>query len=275
MPDFYKGKIPIIHRDLNEGFISGDRPADLGFGCIPRDYSIDPVAMGDSPAGMKLIAESEWDARWEEDEANESSLEHLYLRGGKPAFDHLDQNGFPDCWTHSTAHAIMFDRLKQHLPVPRLNAVAVATMLNQTDGGWCGLSMKWARQNGYPVEGTGVGEWPALTRNRKYDTPELRAAMKLHLAEEDWYDLGRQEWDQKLTRAQLVTCSFNNQPAPSDFNRASHSMCQVRQVRFEPGAWAPLILNTWKGFGYFGLAVLAGWQADNAVALRFSTPGVK
>ncbi len=271
MVALYKGKIPIIERDLNEGFIRGDAPTELGFGCVPRDYDIDPPLMGDSPDAMKIVDPGDWDAKFDEDEANESSLEHLYLRNGTPAFENLDQNGFPDCWTHSTAHAIMLDRLKQHLPVLRLNAVAVATMIGQLDGGWCGLSMKWARENGYPLAGTGPGQWPSLTRDKRYDTPELRANMKLHKAEEDWYDLGRREWDQKLARNQLVTCSFNNQPFPIDYNRYSHSMCGVRMVRIEAGAWFPLILNSWKGFGYHGLAVLAGTLPDNAVALRAST----
>lgn len=276
MPAMYKGKIPIIVRDLNEGFINGDAPAGIGFGCVPRDYDIDPPVMGDSPDGMKIIDPSEWDARWEEEEANQSSLEHLYLPDGvHPAFEHLDQNGFPDCWTHSTGHAWMFDRLKQNLPVLRPNCVAVATMAGQVNGGWCGLSMKWLRENGYPIEGTGPGQWAALTRDKRYDTPELRANMKLHKAEEDWYDLGRREWDQHLAKNQLATCSFNNQPAPVDFNRFSHSMMQVRVVKVEAGVWAPLVLNQWKGFGYHGLAVLLNTWPDNAVALRRSTASSK
>ena len=80
------------------------------------------------------------------------------------------------------------------------------------EGGWCGLSMKFARENGYAVQGTGLGEWPLHSRNLKYDTPELRAAMAMHKAEEDWYDLGRREYDQKLSTRQLATCGFNNIP---------------------------------------------------------------
>ncbi len=274
MPSFYKGKIPICTRSLDEGFLRGDAPADLGFGCVPRDYAADPVAMGDSPAAMKLIPENEWDARFDEDEANESSLEHLFLRGGKPAFELLDQNGHGYCWAYSTGHAIMLDRLKQNLPIVRINPHATAAIIKggRDEGGWCGLSMKWAREHGYAVEGTGPGQWPLHSRSLRYDTPELRAEMAKHKAEEDWYDLGRQEWDQTLVRGQLATCGFNNQPAPVDYNRASHSMCQVRWVRYGRNAWGSLILNSWKGFGYHGLAVLAGWQPDNAVALRFSTP---
>jgi hypothetical protein len=278
MPDFYKSRIPIIRRSLNEGFLRGDAPTDPATGCVPRDYDVDPVAMGDSPAAMDLIPESEWDARYDEAEATESSLEHLFLRGGVPAFELLDQNGHGYCWSYSTGHAVMLDRLKQNLPLVRINPHATAAIIKggRDEGGWCGLSMKWAREHGFAVEGTAAGQWPLHSRNLKYDTPELRAAMKLHKAEEDWYDLGNREWDQELNRSQLITCGFNNTPCPVDYNRFGHSMCQVRVVRYERGAWGQLILNSWKGFGFHGLCVLAAdiWP-DNAVGLRSSTPSAR
>lgn len=273
MPELYKGKIPIIRRSLNEGFIRGASPEELSYGAIPRDFDIDPVAMGDSPAGMVLHDPSEYDALYDEQEAQESSLEHIFLRGDKPAFVNLDQNGFPDCWAHSTAHTIMFDCMKQNLPIPKLNAVAVATMMRQLNGGWCGLSMKFARENGYPLVGTGPGEWPYQSR-ANHDTPELRANMAKHKAVEDWYDLGRKEYDQKLTDQQLATCGFENWPAAVDFNDYGHSMAQIRKVRIEKGHWGGLIFNSWLGFGYFGLCVIADTTSrpNNAVALRASTP---
>ena len=276
MPELFRGKIPIIRRSLNEGFIRGDAPSELSTGAIPRDFDIDPVLMGDSPAAMKVHDPSEWDALYDEQEAEESSLEHLYLRGGKPAFEFLDQNGFPDCWAHSSAHAIMLDRMKQNLPPIRFNAVAVATLMRQLSGGWCGLSSKYGRENGWPVIGNGPGEWPYQSRNGR-DTPELRASMAQHKALEDWYDLGRKEYDQALSDKQLATCGFQNWPAPVDFNAYSHSMCQLRKVRIERNAWGGLILNSWKGFGYFGLCVIPDTTArpNNAVALRASTPSVK
>ena len=279
MPDFYKNKIPIIRGSLNAGFIRGEpAPTELATGCIPRDYDVDPVEMRDSPDAMALVPESEWDARWEEDEANESSLEHLFLRGGKPAFEFLDQNGDGYCWAYSTGHAIMLDRMKQNLPLVRVNPHATAAIIKggRDEGGWSGLSMKWARAHGYAEEGTGPGQWPLHSRNLRYDTPELRAAMASRKAEEDWYDLGRREWEQKLSRRQLVTCSFNNHPFPCDFNRYGHAMCGLRVVRYEPGAWGILLINSWVKFGYYGLAVLAAdiWP-DNSVALRSSTPSAR
>lgn len=277
MPEFYKGKIPIIRRSLNDGFVRGTPDAEPARGCVPRDFDVDPVVMRDSPSAMKLIDPSEDDARYDEQEAQESSLEHIFLRGGAAAFVNLDQNGHGYCWAYSTGHAVMLDRLKQNLPVIRINPHATAAIIKggRDEGGWCGLSMKWAREHGYAVEGTGPGEWPKWSRDvRRYDTPELRAAMAKHKAEEDWYDLGSREWDQELSDRQLATCGFENCPAPVDFNEYSHSMCQLRKVRIERGAWGGLILNSWVGFGFHGLCVIPDTTArpDNAVALRSSTP---
>ena len=269
MAELYKGKIPVITRDLNEGFLRG-LPAARTFatGAVPRDYDLDPVLMRDSPDQMRVYSPAEVQAAYDKAEAAESSLEHLYLRAvQKGEFEFLDQNGFPDCWAHSTAHAIMIDRLKQGLPFVKLNAVAVATLMGQTNGGWCGLSMKFARENGYPVVGDGPGQWPYQSRRGK-DTPELRASMALHKDLKDWYDLGRAEYDQALTGAQIATCLSDNFPVPSDYNRFGHSMLSLRQI---PNLGL-LTLNSWAGFGYHGLCVLKGMTPDNAVALRSSTP---
>lgn len=277
MPEFYKGRIPIIRNgaSLNAGFLRGFDPDHLSTGAIPRDFDVDPVLMGDSPDQMTLIDASEDDARFDEQEETKSSLEHYYLPGDgkKPAFEFLDQNGFPDCWFHSTAHGMMFGYLLAGLPVPRLNAVAGATLLRQLNGGWCGLSMKFAREHGVPVVGTGPGEWPYQSR-RGSDTPELRANMARHKAAEDWYDFGRQEYNQQLTARQIVTSGFNNWPAPSDYNPYGHSMLTLRHVRIARGDWGRLTLNSWAGFGYFGLCVLAGIWPNGATALRAVAPTV-
>src|SRR5690242_13597535 len=95
--EFYKGKIPIIRRSLNEGLIRGTPDEILSTGCVPRDFDVDPVEMRDSPDAIQLIDPSEYDARYDEAEEARSSLEHLFLPGGvdgPPAFDPLDQGRF-------------------------------------------------------------------------------------------------------------------------------------------------------------------------------------
>lgn len=269
MADLYLGKIPIIRRDLNEGFMRGEPAAPFSTGAIPRDFDVDPVRVGDSPAGMKVLADAECLAAYAEQEANESSLMHRYLgdvNNPKPAFEFLDQNGFPDCWAHSTAHALMMARLKMNLPPVRLNAVAVATLLGQTNGGWCGLSAKFAREHGYPEIGTGPGQWPYQSRKGS-QTPELTANMALHKSEEDWYNLGKREYDQVLAKQQLKTLGVTDCPVAADWMKFGHSMYFMRAVPLD-GDWHPLVLNSWKGFGYYGLAVLYKMWPDNAVGIR-------
>lgn len=271
MADLYKGKIPIVRRDLNEGFIRGTPDVAPSFGAVPRDFKVHPVEMRDSPSAMKLYSESEYDALYDAGEANEDSLEHIYLRAAETGqFEFLDQASFPDCWCHSTAHAIMLDRLKQNLPYVKLNAVAAATLMGRTDGGWCGLSMKFARENGYPVAGTGPGQWPYQSRSGQ-DTPALRTRMKLHRDLEDWYDLSKEVYDQDLAKGQIATCLFNNLPVPSDYNRFGHSMLSLRYVRIEAGSYGLLTLNSWQGFGYHGLCVLADMWPESSCALRASS----
>lgn len=274
MAEFYKSSIPIL--DSSGGY--GDAfvpPPGQAMGMTPRDYSVYPEEMFAPPSTLTVYDPSEWDALYDAQEEAQSSLEHAFLRGGGPAFTNLDQNGNGYCWAYSVGHAMMLDALLRGGEVPRLNPHATAAIIKggRDEGGWCGLSAKWARETGYAVEGTGPGQWPLHSRNLKYDTPELRAAMATHRTAKDFYDLTRKEWDQKLTTKQVATCGFNNIPVPSDFNWWGHSVCQVRWVRIEPGSWGPLILNSWKGWGRYGLAVLRGSQAvaNGAVAVLSTT----
>lgn len=277
--DYYHGNIPIIESDQPPTALS--HPANVGFGCVRRDYSVDPPTMFASPDEMQIVPPSEWDARFDEQEEMESSLEHIYLSGpgGTPAFKHLDQNGHGYCWAYSTGHAMMLDRLKQGLSTVRLNPHATACIIKRgrDEGGWCGLSAQWARDNGYAVEGFGQGQWPLHGMSLKYDTPALRTSMAHHRVTEDWVDLTTQVYNRSLTTQQLATCGFNNIPAPSDFYWWSHSVCQVRWVRIERGSWGPLILNSWPDWGYFGTAVLRGNQgiANGAIAIRATSPSVE
>lgn len=277
MVDFYHGKIPIIRRSLNEGFLNQRDAGGQAFGCIPRDYDVDPVLMSDSPDGMKLYDPSEYDAVFDEQEKQQSSLEHIYLDGDEPAFKLLGQNGHGYCWSYSTGHCIMLDRMKRNYPPIRINPHATAAIIKGglDEGGWSGLSCKFGREHGYALEGNGRGEWPLHSRDLRYDTPELRASMAMHKVDEDWYDFGRKEWDQKLSKQQIATIGLSNIPGALDFNRFGHAMCMIRFVRFERGAWGPLVLNSWTGWGYHGLGVLAEMYPDNAIAVRSTTPSAK
>lgn len=266
--DFYKLDIPILDADGPETGLS--HPADAKFGMVPRDYGEFPQDYLAPGANMDTIDPSEWDARFDEQEKNQSSLEHIYLRGGTPAFVNLDQNGDGDCWAYSTGHAKMLSDLRDFGTCPRLNPHFIASYLRRYDGGWCGASAKVLAEVGCCEEGNGPDQWPLHSHNTGLLNSSRLEAAKTNRSIEEWRDLTKQVWDQMLTTRQLATCGFSNIPAPSDFNWWGHSVCQVRWVRIERGSWGPLILNSWKNWGRHGLAVLRGNQAiaNGACAIR-------
>lgn len=278
MVDFYKGSIPIIDTE-SPRLEADERLFSSGntYGLVERDYSKFPEPMFAPPGDMVLIPQSEWDARYDEQEAQQSSLEHIYLSGtgGKPAFINLDQNGHGYCWSYSTGHSIMIDRLKRGLPVPRLNPHATAAIIKRgaDEGGWCGLSADFGKKTGYAIEGNGPGQWPLHSRDLRYDTPALRAEMAKYRIDEDWVDLTREVWNRNMTTAQVATCGFNNIVGPGDYNWWGHSVCRLRWVRVERGSWGQLILNSWKDWGRFGLSVLVGNKAicNGALGIRSTT----
>lgn len=275
MAEFYKGDIPIIDcsKERNVAYVN---PMGVGSGLVPRDFAVFPHkplhGVGAVPSQIDVIPKSEWDAYYDEQEAKQSSLEHIFLRGGKPAFVNLDQDGDGDCWAYSTGHSIMLHYLRHGMPVPRINPHFIATYLKRFNGGWCGASMDVAMKIGCCEEGTGPKQWPLWSHDTRLLTPERMEAAKEHKVIEAYYDIAKPIYGQEMTDGQLTTMGFQNIPAPSDFNEMSHSMCQVRRVRIERGSWAPLILNSWKGWGRFGLGVLRNMDADGAVALLSTAP---
>ena len=126
--------------------------------------------------------------------------------------------------------------------------------------------MEVAYKVGCCVEGNGPDEWPKWSHDtRLLNETRLEAADKLMVTEEI-YDLTKDEWNQTMNREQVATMGLTNTPAPTDYNEMSHSMCQIRWVRTEKGVWCPLIINSWFEWGYYGLGVLRGMDADAAVA---------
>ncbi len=275
--DLYKNSIPVIDTDkpseVSAMLLALAEQGGYGRGYVPRDYNEFPEEMYAPPSAMPLIPESEWDARYDEQEARKSSLEHWYLSGpgGAPAFVNLDQQSDGFCWAYSVGHAVMLTRLAAGMPLVRLNPHSTASIIKngRNEGGWCGLSLKFVKEHGMAPEGTGPGQWPFASRSLSHDNPTTRTEMKKYAVTDDWYDLTKREYDQTLTRAQIATCGFLNQATAQDFNWWEHSVCGIRWVRIERGSWGPLILNSWKGWGRHGLAVLRGSQAtaNGAVAV--------
>lgn len=256
------------------GFVDPDGNK-VGRGCVPRDYTRQPAgSVGQPPSEMELIPESEWSERCKVQEETQSSLEHIYLSGpgGTPRFVNLDQNGHGYCWAYSIGHCLMMARLRDNQPIVRLNPHSVAAIIKRgaDEGGWCGLSAEFVRKYGIAPEGNGPGEWPLHSRNISLDNASMRVSMARFQATEDWIEMDAQAYDRNLTRQQIATCLLSNMPTAVDFDWWGHSVDSIRLVEVERGSFGGLILNSWKGWGRHGLAVIQGdkWKPMGAVSIR-------
>lgn len=237
-------------------------PADKGRGHDPDQVD---HSMHAAPSEIVLIPRTEWDARLEEQEKTHSSLMHV---GAKVPV--LDQGQVGYCWAHSTTGGAMFVRAQMHLPPTPLSAYAIAATIKKgrDEGGWCGLSAKFAREKGIPTQTV----WPQGDRNyTKHDTPETWASAALHKVTDDFADLTKSEYDQNLTFDMVATCLLLNIPCAVDFNWWSHSVCAVRLVRVEAGSYGLEIRNSWgESWENKGNGILRGNKAipDGAIAFR-------
>src|SRR5690606_2137115 len=98
-----------------------------------------------------VIPESEWDARWDEMVEQKSSLRDIWEKadnGKQPP--NLYQNGQGYCWAHSTVNAVQVARAVANMPYVPLSAYMVACIIKnyRDEGGWCGQSAAFIRDNG-------------------------------------------------------------------------------------------------------------------------------
>lgn len=266
----YMGNALIINEETDPDLLF---PKTHARGYVERDYSVDPEEMFAPPSEMKLIPRSEWDARIDEQEKLQSSLEHIRLSAldGQP-IPSLDQNGQGFCWAYSPGSSILLGRARDNQPYVRVSPHAVACKIKgfRDEGGWCGLSAKFARETGYPSEEF----WPQKSMSRANDNEKTWENAKLHRITEDWVDLTRQVYDQNLTFDQLATCLLMNIPCPVDFNWWSHSVCALRLVRIEAGSYGIKIWNSWGDqWSDRGMGILQGSRAipNGAIANRVTT----
>lgn len=243
-------------------------PAGFGQGYDPSQYV---PTMFASPAELKLIPRSEWDARIDEQEAQQSSLEHMRDRapGGMPT---LDQNGQGFCWAYSVTRSVMYSRLVMNQPLIRLSAHSVACKIKnfKDEGGWCGLSQQFIKENGV----CDVSAWPEKSMSRSNDTPAAWANAKKYKIEEDWVDLARDVYDRNLTFDQVATCLLLNVPVVCDWNWWGHSTLMMRLVRIEAGSYGLRGDNSWTDqWGDRGKFTVQGSRAipDGAIATRAVT----
>lgn len=245
-------------------------PKGFGTGLTPRDWALYPQEMFDPPRDMKLIPRSEWSARCREQDELKSSLWHIRQTAANgQQMPTLDQNGQGYCWAYSTTRCVMYLRAVSNQPYIRLSAHAIGCKVKdfRDEGGWCGLSAKFHREQGCPS----ADLWPEKSMSRSNDRPEVWANALGHKVTEEWVDLTRQVHDQSLTEEQIATCLLSSIPCALDFNWWGHSVCGIQWVEVEPGSFGVRIDNSWTDqWEEMGSSVLRGEKAhaDGAVALR-------
>ena len=240
-------------------------PKGLGRGYDPSQVV---QSMFASPSEMKLIPRSEWDARIDEQEAQESSLEHMRDRqpNGMPT---LDQNGQGFCWAYSVTRSVMYARMVANLPLVRLSGHSVACKIKnfRDEGGWCGLSQQFIKETGV----CDVTAWPEKSMSRANDRAEAWENASRYRITEDWVDLAKDVWARNLTFDQVATCLLNNIPVVCDWNWWGHSTFMMRLVRVEKGSYGLRGDNSWTdAWGDRGKFTVQGDRAipDGAVATR-------
>lgn len=256
------GRIITINDDNWQDFVDPNR-VGRSMGLIPRDFNKQPVGcMAAAPKfDIPLIPESEWDDRLREQDKNESSLWHLWMRGGPNGgpIPPLDQNGVGYCWCHSVVSCILMARARDNQPYVDLSPFFIGSLIKnyRDEGGWNLEAMEFLAANGVPE----AKYWPQRKRDRSLDTPEMRANAARHKADE-WMDLDDSNW------AQVVTCLLLNLPLAGDYNFWGHSVGVGKLVSLNPRKVK--IINSWGDWGEAGWGDLEGGKAcpNAATALR-------
>lgn len=245
-----------------------------GRGQEPRDYSLFPEEMyATPPKEMKLIPDSEWDARMEEQVRTFGRNSDILLAGDNGnAIPSLDQGSNGYCWGHSTVGAVQGTRALRGEKYVPLSAYMVCAIIKKgaNQGGWCGQSGKFLEEVGVCSQKL----WPQGNRDyRSLDTPAARAEAKAMRVTESWMDLNRAIHDQRLTFQQLATCCLLNWFTAGDFNWWAHSVLLCDLVKIEAGSYGIRFRNSWGDkWGDKGFSILRGSKArpDGALAIRSS-----
>jgi len=240
-----------------------------------RGYDPDTVnrsifGMMGPPSEIALIPRSEWSERIKEMERTKSRISDILRRANIPS---TDQNGFGYCWSFSVGGCIQAVRAFNGQPYIPLNPCSIAATIKQgrDEGGWCGLSLRFAMEHGIAPMGTGPGQWPALSRKYQTLEPACREEMAKFKVSEGYIDLTRADYDQVMTFDQVMSCLLSRIPCALDFNWWGHSVMGCDPVEVSSGSFGIRIRNSWTdSWGDKGFSVLQGQKAipDNAVGIQ-------
>jgi hypothetical protein len=224
-------------------------------GLIFRDWRQHPQGcLAVAPSfDLDLIPESEWAARIADQEANQSSLQHIRDKGNNGAqIPTYDQDGKGYCWAHSSTSAVTLARAANNEPYVPLSAFAVACIIKgYRDQGGNGIdSLQFIADRGIPS----AQFWPMQSMSSSNDKPETWANAALHKCIKflDCSD------DPQLRRQQVATASLLGLPVIADYNWWSHSVCLIRVM----SPTTTRIFNSWgDSWSQQGVGDLTGSKA--------------
>jgi hypothetical protein len=222
------------------------------------------------PTEIPLIPESEWIPRIRDRKKYKTGLRDLFKAGKIGPVK--DQNGQGFCWAYSVTRTVEYVLAIQNQEYVALSAHSVACKVKgfRDEGGWCGLSAQFVRANGVVPESL----WPAKSMSRSLDTTANWLEGAKYRITEDFVDLTRAVYDQKLTWHQTVSCLLQNIPCALDFNWWGHSV-NGTDVDEEDGEVVLDIDNSWTPtWGVQGTGKIRGNRKypDGAVATRSVNP---
>lgn len=234
-------------------------------GLVPRDLSkYPPGYCSAAPVTFpyKLITnQSEILDRINEQEKNQSSLQHIRDRGGADGgrIRSLDQNGQGYCWGHSSTNASKLTRARLGLPYVPLAAYMVCCIIKnyRDEGGWGEESLQFIADKGICSE----DYWAQGSMSRSNDKPEMWTNAALNKVQ-SWIELSQ---DSQERKQQVMTLLLMNIPVVADYNWWSHSVCAVRLMSMTKvriwNSWS----DSWSDAGMGDLDGNKAWP-DDAVA---------
>lgn len=252
-------------------------PKEFGRGY--DESQVEPVEMpkltfGDAPGQMKIIPKSDWSEIIREKNEKKSGLAHMreYYGPGGGRVPTLDQNGQGYCWAYSVSRMMMYWRMLMNLPTVRLSGHAIGCMVKnfRDEGGWCGLSYKFAMERGIPS----VDFWKEKSMDRSNDNQATWDNAAGHKIVNGWYQLDLAVYDQNMLELQIGTCLLRDVAVAADFPWWSHSVCLKALQEPERGSFAWDLDNSWTdGWGENGAGLIRGnkMKTAGAVALIAST----